>query len=257
MTLLNHSKAFYTINHQILCNKLLQFYNCSKQAVTLLNSYLCGRFQRVHIKDISSTFLPVQNGVPQGPLLFSLCISDLPYVLNKCKIHLYADDVQIYNSFTVQNVDVCVSEINEDLERVYQWARGNGLGINPTKSKSLVISRVLLDVSSIQNIKLNDSPIKFVHEEWNLGVVFNKNVTWSSHITSKTGKVDGMLRTLWVTQKYPPFKIRMLLAKSFLLPTLLYCCEIYANCDSSDKSKLNKLFNNMTRYIGVHGVWPS
>ena len=58
----------------------------------------------------------------------------------------------------VQNVDVCVSEINEDLERVYQRARG----INLTKS-SLVISRVLLDVSSNQNIKLNDSPIKFVH----------------------------------------------------------------------------------------------
>ena len=79
-------------------------------------------------------------------------------MLYKLKFHLYADDVLIYNSCTVQNVDVCVSEINEDLERVYQRARG----INLTKS-SLVISRVLLDVSSNQNIKLNDSPIKFVH----------------------------------------------------------------------------------------------
>ena len=58
-----------------------------------------------------------------------------------------------------------------------------------------------------------------------------------------------MLRTLCATQKFTPFKIRMLLAKSFLLPTLLYGCELYANCDSSDKSKLNKIFNNITRYV--------
>ena len=41
----------------------------------------------------------------------------------------------------------------------------------------------------------------------------------------------------------------MLSAKSLLLPTLLYGYEIYAICDSSDKSKLNKLFNNITRCI--------
>ena len=58
-----------------------------------------------------------------------------------------------------------------------------------------------------------------------------------------------MLRTLWVTQSYTPLKIRMLLAKTYLLPTLLYGCEIYANCDSIDKNRLNKLYNNITRYI--------
>ena len=55
-----------------------------------------------------------------------------------------------------------------------------------------------------------------------------------------------MLRTLWVTQSYTPLKMRMLLAKTYLLPTLLCGCEIYANCD---KNRLNKLYNNITRYI--------
>ena len=52
-------------------------------------------------------------------------------VLKYYKIHLYADDVQIYHSCTIQNVDVCASEINKDLERVSPWARDNGLGTNP------------------------------------------------------------------------------------------------------------------------------
>ena len=149
----------------------------------------------------------------------------------------------------MQKTDDCVTEINEDLERVSQWAGGNGLGINPMKSKALVISRVCIDVSGVKKIKLNDSTIEFVNEARNLGVVFNRSLTWSNHINSLTGRVYGMLRTLCATQKFTPFKIRMLLAKSFLLPTLLYGCELYANCDSSDKSKLNKIFNNITRYV--------
>ena len=50
----------------------------------------------------------------------------------------------------MQKTDDCVTEINEDLERVSQWARGNGLGINPMKSKALVISRVSIDVSGVK-----------------------------------------------------------------------------------------------------------
>ena len=34
-----------------------------------------------------------------------------------------------------------------------------------------------------------------------------------------------------------------------MLPTFIYGCEIFANCDNSDKYKLNLLYNNITRYI--------
>lgn len=41
----------------------------------------------------------------------------------------------------------------------------------------------------------------------------------------------------------------LLLAKTFLLPTLLYGCELYANCDSLCRGKLNILYNNIARYV--------
>jgi len=62
-----------------------------------------------------------------------------------------------------------------------------------------------------------------------------------------------MLRSLWATQYFTPMNVRMLLAKSYLLPTLTYGCEIYARCDSVHRQKLNVLFNNITRYVfGLH-----
>ena len=80
----------------------------------------------------------------------------------------------------MQKTDDCVTEINEDLERVSQWARGNGLGINHMKFKALVITRDSIDGSGVKKIKLNDSTIEFLNEARNLGVVFNRTLTLSN-----------------------------------------------------------------------------
>lgn len=41
----------------------------------------------------------------------------------------------------------------------------------------------------------------------------------------------------------------MLLAETYLIPTLLYGCEGYCNCDSADSNKLKVTFNNIARDI--------
>ena len=50
---------------------------------------------------------------------------------------------------------------------------------------------------------------------------------------------------LWTTQYFTPIKIRMLLAKQYLIPTLLYGCELFSNCDFLYKRKLNVTYNNI------------
>lgn len=197
--------------------------------------------------------LNVDKGVPQGsilgPLLFCIYINDLPEILRHCNIQIYADDVQLYTSSRIGNLQQCVDNINADLDNINSWACSNGLCINPAKSKCILITKRSQFHNTNFSLKINNTIIKFVQSYKNLGVIFNDELTWTTHINSTSGKVHGMLRNLWAVQTSTPLQIRMLLAKTYLIPTLLYGCEIFQYCNNADLKKLNVTYNNIARYV--------
>lgn len=253
LILLDHSKAFDTVDHNILLLKLEGLFNFSTSAVRLVASYLYGRFQAVYSGNRSSQFLEVTRGVPQGsilgPLLYTIYANDLPEQLKFCNIHMYADDVQLYTSCSINDINNCTERINTDLSNVLHWAAANKLCINPKKSKCLLIHKRRQKPVSDRRLILGDSHIEIVETAKNLGVTINEYLDWSDHVNITTGKIYGMLRNLWCTQWFTPLKIRMDLAKTYLIPTLLYGCEIFAFCSSASKRKLNVTYNNIARYI--------
>ena len=92
MVLLDLQKAFDTVDHDILCQKLeamgIDFTDWFK-------SYLTNRKQVVIANDTMSETQTVTCGVPQGsilgPLLFLCYVNDMPISV-QCKLLLYADE---------------------------------------------------------------------------------------------------------------------------------------------------------------------
>jgi Reverse transcriptase (RNA-dependent DNA polymerase) len=62
LLLLDFSKAFDSVIHDLLCNKLLSSFNFDPTAVSLIRSYLSNRFQCVSVRDELSSLVPTQKG---------------------------------------------------------------------------------------------------------------------------------------------------------------------------------------------------
>ena len=96
---LDFSKAFDTVDHEILLQKLFH-YGVRGCALDWFRSYLCGRKQYVTYNNMSSNTKSINCGVPQGPilchLLFLIYINDLSKVCTYTTPIIFADDTNIF-----------------------------------------------------------------------------------------------------------------------------------------------------------------
>ena len=128
------SKAFDTLDHEILLWKLEHFYGIRGFPHKLLTSYLQDRQQYTVVGGYRSTTRGVTLGVPQGsslrPLLFALYVNDLLQESNLTPT-LFVDDtlltISCANSVNLQY------GVNSELQKVDEWMRCNKLSINYSK----------------------------------------------------------------------------------------------------------------------------
>ena len=141
LLLIDFSKAFDMVDHGILLNKL-EHYGIRGVALKWLTSYLNNRKQYVHINGTSSDVKLLEYGVPQGsilgPLLFIVYINDLPGSYKLAKFILYADDANII--ITGNSETELQSKYNALAEALENWVNENGLLLNVSKTKYMIIS---------------------------------------------------------------------------------------------------------------------
>ena len=131
----------------------------------------------------------LEYGLPQGsmlrPLLYSLYTKSLLSVKYKYpgnRSHFYADDTQIYLSFSPELTTV-FSLIESRIKDIFSWIVANKLSVNPNKMEYLLFNPKHFNNQNC-SININSNIILPNNSAKNLGVVFQSDVSMDKHISA-------------------------------------------------------------------------
>ena len=221
---MNLSKAFDTINHSLLLAKL-KAYGFSNQALSLLQSYLCNRFQRSIINGSFIKCNEVITGVPQGsilcPLLFNILFNDIFLFISKCQLCNYADDNTLYKSGI--NLQKIKNDLQMDFMILHRWFHENHMVLNSGKCDYIAIS----DDDPSHKIILNNNETASSNEEKLLGILLDSKLNFDSHITSLCKKAGQIFSALSRINHYLTLNQKLLLSNSVVKSQFSYCPLIW------------------------------
>lgn len=255
LILLDFSSAFNSVDFDLLLATLRSI-NVSSSTLSWFDSYLRGRKQCVRLEDNLSDGCELSAGVPQGgvlsPLLFSIFINSISRVISS-NFHLYADDLQLYRHFKLEEVDLAIALINEDLNRINTWAKQYGLLVNPNKSQAIIVGsrhmRNLACPSQLPPVVLDGITIPYSDNVKNLGITFDSYLSWTTHVADVSRKVYYSLHSLKCLQSFLPLPTKITLAQSLILPLLDYADACYLDATELLLNKLERLQNAAIRFI--------
>ena len=253
MILIDLQKAFYTINHELLLDKL-SLMNFSIETISWFRSYLCNRTFLVNVETTFSEPADLKCGVPQGsilgPLLFLLYINDLPQAVTDCDIRLYADDTCIsYKHRTIKTIE---DKLNNDFNTLCDWFVDNKLSIHfgEEKTKSILFSpKNLRKRAEPIVIKRHDVTLKQFSTVEYLGCLLDDTLSGQEMALKVLKKVNGRLRFLYRQGKYLNPRLRRMLCNALIQPHFDYACSAwYPNLTKGIKNKLQIAQNKCIRF---------
>ena len=246
---LDFSKAFDTVDHQILIEKL-KLYGINGTEIEWFKDYLHNRTQYVTYNGEKSTSRHITCGVPQGsilgPLLFLIYINDLSTVSKDLFSILFADDSNMF--IAGKNINDLSSKMNLALKDIQEWLCANKLSLNVLKTHYMVFTTQRKVVPDIKLVIFN-SVIERVYVTKFLGVQIDSKLNWKDHIKYIRKKLSKSVGIMYKARKKLTKPSLINLYYSIANPHFIYCNQVWGNAHKTILEPMHKIQKKFIRII--------
>ena len=253
---LDLKKAFDTVDHDILLNKL-HIYGIRGKIWEWFKSYLKNRQQYLVVNECISSCREIQYGVPQGsvlgPVLFSLYVNDINYAVRGETLKLYADDTNLF--LYDSSIDSLCMRANLSLESLYQWFLANKLSVSFDKTVYSIFLPNRIPDTGLKPFRLYVNNIEIKRENCckYLGIMLDEELSWRNHIEYIEKKLIKLTSLFYkIRQRLTP-ECRKALYFSMVYPHLTYAVELYGGAPESNIHKLQILQNKFLKILQLQG----
>ena len=244
--LMDLSKTFDTINHELLITKL-HAYEFSTEALEVLLSYLQERWQGAKINTTFNSWTPLLQGFPQGSvlglMLFNIYINDMFFALNEIDIFNFEDDTTPY--VCDSNLKSVLEKLEHNSELAVAWFEMNYMKLNTDKCYPMISG----NKNEYMWAKMDEDIVWESNDVTLLGVTIDKNLRFDKHVSNICLKANRKLSALTRVAKFAPFKKRRILFKAFIESQFKYCPLVWMFHGRQINDKINKLHERALRIV--------
>ena len=248
---LDFSKAFDVIPHSRLLLKI-DYYGIRNKTKTWITS-LTVRLHRVVTNGNSSDWRPVLSGAPQGtvlgPHLFLMFINDIHENVTST-IRLFADDCLIYNIIESPEDEI---KLQDDLNSLVEWANIWGMRFNPTKCKTMRVTRKRN--SKPTNYTMMGTSLEETSNIQYLGVQIQRDLRWNRQTEYATSKATRVLNFIRRNFYHCPPSVKEKLYTTLVRPHLEYAAASWDPYTKKNINSIERVQNRAARFVtNTYGI---